>query len=357
MASKHTQAWCIDEHEYADLPDLSAKIAFLVRYAVLAPSPWNSQPWRFRLDGNRLELYEVPERFQEHRDPEGREHNIGCGAALANLLIAAKHFNLYTALQIYPSGVPEHCIATVTFTERETPTLNDMSEEERQEQSLNNRLFEAIPKRRSYRQDFLDKPVGEWLCKEMEDIAARFDVSFVPLPSYSTKLALAGLVSEGDRYLGADKDTRKEYASWIRSNENKGDGVPGYALGLSSWASMLAPATHRLFDFTDENAHKDKDLTTNSTALCAVFMGTEDNCAGWMNCGLALQHVLLLAASHGIQASFLNQIIPVPELRTRLSELLGRKDVPQTVIRLGFPPETDIKPTPRLPFEDVMIEP
>ncbi len=353
MASKPTQAWQIDPDEYDRLPDLSAKLSFLVRYAVLAPSPWNSQPWKFKVDGSRLELYEVPERQQEHRDPEGREHFVGCGAALANLVIAAEHFGLKTASHYLPPNAPPHCIGIVEFSV--LPQQNKAKHIPASEAELNERLFQAIPKRHCFRQDFLNKPIADSICQEFVDLAKSYEVNFVPISGQSTKLALAGMVSEGDRQLGADQATREEYASWIRANENTGDGVPGYALGLDKWSALLAPVTHRFFNFTDQNARSDSALTEDSWALCGVFMGEEDNSTGWMRCGVALQNVLLLAASYGIQASFLNQIIPVPELRVRLSQLLGRSDVPQTVIRLGYPPKNDIKPTPRLPLKEVLI--
>ena len=352
MATKHTQAWQIDEAEFKDLHELKEKIVFFVRYAILAPSPWNSQPWKFKVDGNRLELYADPDRKQENRDPECREQLVSCGAALANAVIAAKHFGFKCTVQYCPAGVPEDCVGIIDFAESDSEDPCAPSPEEIE---LNERLFKAIPERRSYRQDFQDRPISDDISRELQDTAAAFGVEFVPLPSYSTKLALAGLVAEGDWYLEADQATRDEYASWIRSNENKGDGVPGYALGMGKVASMLAPVTHRLFDYTAEHAHKDSKLTS-STALIGVFAVPQDDRANWVLGGAAMQHVLLHATARGIQASFLNQPIPVPELRQRLSDLLGRSDTPISIVRLGHPNEGEIKPTPRLPVEDMLID-
>ncbi|MDO5296792.1 MAG: hypothetical protein Q4F00_09190 [bacterium] len=355
MASKSTQAWSIDAEEYDRQPSLSAKIAFLVRYAVLAPSPWNSQPWKFKISDSRIELFEVPERSQAHRDPEGREDCVGCGAALANLAIAAQHFALKTSIQLIPDGAPPHCVGIMDFREPNAGDSIESDDDIHRDRNLNERLFQAIPLRHCFRQDFLNKPIAENICQEFVALAQSYGISFVPISAQSTKLALAGMVSEGDRHLGADQATREEYASWIRANENKGDGVPGYALGLDKWSAMLAPVTHRFFNFTDQNARSDSALTEDTWALCAAFMGEEDSKRGWMRCGIALQNVLLLAASYGIQASFLNQIIPIPELRSRLSQLLGRRDIPQTVIRLGYPSQDNIKPTPRLPLSEVLL--
>ena len=61
------------------------KLWFLVRYAILAPSTHNTQPWRFRIHGNVVELYADFTRALPVIDPEDRELIMSCGAALLHL--------------------------------------------------------------------------------------------------------------------------------------------------------------------------------------------------------------------------------------------------------------------------------
>jgi hypothetical protein len=76
----------------------------------------------------------------------------------------------------------------------------------------------------------------------------------------------------------------------------------------------------------------------------------------WLNTGLVLGKILLLARSENIWTSFLNQTIEVPQLRHRLGEMLNRKEkgYPQLLLRLGYGEE--VKPTPRRPIEEVIRE-
>ena len=60
----------------------------VVSAAGKAPSLFNTQPWRFRLCPDRIEVHaDLGRRLLAH-DPEDRELRIACGAALFNLRLA-----------------------------------------------------------------------------------------------------------------------------------------------------------------------------------------------------------------------------------------------------------------------------
>ena len=61
----------------------------LVRAAILAASPHNTQPWLFKITNSSIELYLDPKRNVGALDPYLREEHIGMGCALQNLLLAA----------------------------------------------------------------------------------------------------------------------------------------------------------------------------------------------------------------------------------------------------------------------------
>ncbi len=62
----------------------------LVRAAILAASPQNSQPWRFRVSPTRIELHADPLRSLGASDPFLREMHLALGCALENMLLAAR---------------------------------------------------------------------------------------------------------------------------------------------------------------------------------------------------------------------------------------------------------------------------
>ncbi len=62
----------------------------LIRYATLAASGHNTQPWRFVIGDNTLEIHPDYTRRLPAVDPQNRELWISLGCALENLLIAAR---------------------------------------------------------------------------------------------------------------------------------------------------------------------------------------------------------------------------------------------------------------------------
>jgi hypothetical protein len=61
----------------------------LVRAAILAASPHNTQPWLFKITNSSIELHIDTQRNVGALDPYLREEHIGTGCALENLMLAA----------------------------------------------------------------------------------------------------------------------------------------------------------------------------------------------------------------------------------------------------------------------------
>lgn len=74
----------------AKSPDHEPATLGLVRSAILASSPHNTQPWHFRVGASFLELYLERRRSVSGLDPYLREAHIGMGCALENLRLAAE---------------------------------------------------------------------------------------------------------------------------------------------------------------------------------------------------------------------------------------------------------------------------
>ena len=85
-------AWEISPDEFPESGTPAENLTFLLRYAVLAPSSHNSQPWLFRVRESYVDLYADRARALPVVDPEDRDLLISCGAALFELCIAMRHF-------------------------------------------------------------------------------------------------------------------------------------------------------------------------------------------------------------------------------------------------------------------------
>src|SRR5690242_3539894 len=82
-------------------PDLAERAGYLIEVAARAPSVHNTQPWRFTVTGQAVELYADTER-QLLEDPAGREMIISCGAALFGLRLAIRSLGCQPEIALMP---------------------------------------------------------------------------------------------------------------------------------------------------------------------------------------------------------------------------------------------------------------
>jgi hypothetical protein len=329
----------LDEFPLTGTSEAKARAA--LKYAILAPSSHNSQPWLFRVLHTGIELHADRSRALPVVDPQDRELVISCGAALFNLRAALRNFGCAEATLPLPDPAQPDLLARVQVKDGYDP-----SDEERA-------LFQAIGRRRTFRFPFAPKAIPETLLQMLERAARLEGATLGVLRTDVTRDAIADLVARADRIQLADRPFRRELAAWMHPNRTRSrDGMPGYALGLGEVASLTAPLAIRTFDVGRGQAAEHEALVRGSPVL-AVFTTPGDTPGDWLAAGQALARVLLRAEVEGVSASFLNQPIEVPELRRQLQVLIGEERVPQLLIRLGY--GRRVRATPRRPVADVEI--
>ena len=89
----------------------------LVRAAVLAASPHNTQPWLFRVSPAQVDLFADRERNIGTIDPLLREMSIGLGCALENLVLAAGALGHRASLTLLPQGPAATQVASLRLDE------------------------------------------------------------------------------------------------------------------------------------------------------------------------------------------------------------------------------------------------
>jgi hypothetical protein len=163
---------------------------------------------------------------------------------------------------------------------------------------------------------------------------------------------VATLVARGDRRQWIDRRFRREIASWMRRNDGPArDGLAGYVYGMSDVVARIAPALFRQLPLGLAHARHDRRLALDAPLL--VTLGTSgDTPRHWMEAGQALQLVLLVAAAHGVSASFLNQPLQVPTLRSKFRARLGLSGYPQIILRMGY--ASSAMATPRRDLSEVL---
>lgn len=297
----------------------------LLPYAALAPSKLNAQPWRFRVTRDRLEIVADRTRATPASDPYDRQLTLACGSALMNARVAARAQGRLPSWSLEPQDDPD-VVGTLRLGESRPPSAADRA------------LFEAISTRRTYRNAFQQRDVSESILEELSQ-AASAEGAWLHIARGAERDLVATLVYEGDRLLWSHPAWRRELAAWMHPRR-VGDGIP-----LPDGAVDAAVRLVRTFDMGGGEAARHEDLARCSPVIAIVGTDRED-AQSWMQAGQAIQRLLLVAQTLGVQASYLNQPVEVPAMRWRLAEEVGRKGYPHVVLRLGHPLAA-VPPSPR----------
>jgi nitroreductase len=307
--------------------------------ASLAPSVHNSQPWRFVLRPDRVELHADPDRALPATDPEQRELRLSTGAALLNLRLALHELGIRPLVSLMPQRRAPDVLAVVRFGGRVQPDAATKA------------LVAAISARRTNRAPFVETPVPPQHRHALVR-AAEAERSWLHVVSTRDETAkLKGLVRRAHGVQLADPAVQAELAASTGSRAGFRHGVPPRSAGVrpeprDEWAfrDFLPGEPH------ERHAGKDYESDPLIVIVCSFY----DDPAADLSAGQAMQRVLLTATTLGLSASFLSQPIEVPPVRDELRRTLGGTLVPQTILRLGF--GLPVPPTPRRPVEDLLLE-
>ncbi len=307
----------------------AAKLAFLLRYAVLAPSNHNTQPWRFKLREQEVELYTDRRRALPSADPLGRELTISCGAALFYLRLAIRYFGYSASITLFPSVEQPDFLARIRLGPEQAPSAADKA------------LFYAIPRRHTTRSAFgtweLPAPVQAALQEAARDEGAELRL----ISDALERQAVIDLIVAGARSQRSDPQWRDERDSWRLLQSAPPDDSPPKNMPRPS---ERGPAGGSAVEY--------ERTLAESAPVLAVLGTTADTPHDWLIAGQALAHVLLRAAADGVAAAFLNQPIQVAELRPTLRAILTQPGDPQLGLGLGYGREA--QPTPRRDVYEVL---
>jgi hypothetical protein len=317
-------AWQVDESGFPSRGSTEEKLRFAVNYAILAPSSHNTQPWRFLIQRDTVQVCADRSRALPVTDPFDRELLISCGAALFNLRAALSRFGCAYDITTFPYPSEPDVLAQL----RVQPQGHLDSEI--------GALVPAITRRVTDRHAFPMKNVAPGMLAAWRSAAGDEGVALSFVDSEQTRIEIAELVAEVDRIQFQDASFRRELAAWIHPSRSS-DGMPAYSQGMRTLLDFATPIVSlaiRTFDVGGGVAASHRRLAQGSPLL-ACFATTMDDAPAWLATGQALQRVLLVATDAGYAASYLNQLIEVPQYRSRLRQLVACETYPQILLRIG----------------------
>jgi nitroreductase len=305
--------------------------------AVLAPSLHNSQPWRFTVHADRLDVRADRSRHLTSIDPSGRELVQSVGAALFNARVSLAAHGWAVDVQRSPStGDPELLAVLRLVDGAPDPGLAV--------------LDPLVPRRRTNRRTFdatvpTDAELRSWTAAAVAEGAV-----LVPVLTGEQHRLVARLTQLADAQQRDDPAYRAELARWTDRAPAAGDGIVAAAIPhVDGTATDDVPM--RDFDTLGQGA-----LPASSgvgAERTVMVLGTRaDDEEAWLRSGEALQRVLLEITRAGWAASPVTQAVEVSLTRLELRNGLTWGTWPQTILRIGHAGPTGA--TPRRQLTDVV---
>lgn len=336
----------------------------LVRAATLASNAHNTQPWRFKIVENRIEVDADLDRHIGSFDPFRREMHLSLGCAVENLVVAARAQGMNVGVALVPGRLPPADFDAQAATVRLTSGDRTWSE-----------LFDAIPQRRTHRRAFCaNRPLPGTVLDEIRALVPEARDLRLFLFEGECKTALAGLIVEATRAILADPEMAADNARWFRFDraavERRRDGLTLDA-NTSLSPVMLALAKLLSLPSSEQAGHgwlKETEEVQVATAplLGAIAVRDLYDRPVAVEAGRVWQRIHLLLTAHGLAAQPLNQPVECVDREraqgkpTRMAEALARitgnaEWLPTFVFRAGYP-EGPAPHSPRRPVESVLAQ-
>jgi hypothetical protein len=298
---------------------LSEQADYLISMAARAPSVHNTQPWRFKVSPQAIELYADNSR-KLRADPLGREMLISCGAAVFGLRLAVRSLGYLPVVELLPEPARLRLLARVRPARAAVMTPAERA------------MLEAVPHRHTHRGPFEPGPLpGHLLAGLQHDaIAEGATLALADQHAYARLVAIA---SPASRARDRDQASRAEVRRWTRETTDPArDGVPAHA-----FAGRPADDAGRL-------RQRDFDLgrglgllsdTGPPPPVTAVLLTARDGRMDWLRAGQALYRLLLHAASQWVFAALYTQPLEGAATRNLIKTSLSLPGSPQVLLQLG----------------------
>jgi nitroreductase len=333
MSFNSTQVNIIDVLNRANASD---KLSDLVKFACIAPSSHNTQPWKFHLTNNELIIYPEFSRELHHSDPNDRFLFISLGATIKNIELASTDLGYKYELN-FNFASPKSFEAKFTFSD-----LNITNPNEQGLLSLKNRQTNRNP--------YTKQPLPTDFYSMVNNLNyPGTDLFFAKEQTEKDKIIEVTNQAVAEAY--ADKEFRKELSIWITPSLEKYElGMPGYTILVPFLFSFILPWIIKNFNVTklQQKMHKD---WINNTSACAIISG-EDNIQSWINTGRLFEEIAVIAESQNIKTAVIGATTQIGNCGKTLAEKLNIHNTPLLMFRIGYAKRVP-KASPRLQINKV----
>jgi nitroreductase len=338
----------------------------LVRAAILAASPHNTQPWLFKVTNSSIELYIDTKRNVGALDPFLREAHIGTGCALENLMLAAAAHGYQAAATLLPGKLGSIAVES----KPELLARIDLVSGEHEESDL----YDAIPRRHTNRSAYNPhKPIPPQLVDTLSRLASEEpDVRLFLFTAEADRKKIVEISSAANAEIYSDPEIQRGGDRWIRINwgevQKFRDGLSIDAFGLPPVATGVAkmmPLWLLIRAASRSGASGYSDLMLSAPLIGIIAVHDRYDREHCLRAGRIWQRAHLLATARGLAGRPCNESVEMidhekaqgkPALQAGLlAEVLGNVTwQPTFVFYMGYP-KWSAHASPRRSIESVIL--
>jgi nitroreductase len=324
----------VSEQEFPGTLPMEEQLRFLLRYAVLAPSARNAQPWQFAVEADTVLLRADPSRWQPVADPDRRELYLSLGCALENLLVAAEHFGFRHSTAYFPAPSDQRLVAGVTFSPGGIPAPEHAGV-----------TLDTLLARRTAHGPFGKRSLTVSELKALEHSARDGEIVVTFTEGPGRRRAVETLHARACETLLGRPEYRRELGELI------GQGNFGMPWPLSQ-VGRLAMSSDTIARWVERS----ELASIRSAPLLALVSSPADDRRAQVRSGQVLERVWLAATARGLGLQPASAALEIPETRAELAAAFGLPDglYPQELVRIGEPGRHAGFLTPRRSAEDAV---
>ncbi|BBH67800.1 NAD(P)H nitroreductase [Actinoplanes sp. OR16] len=325
--------------QYVTRAEARTALEAAARESLRAPSVFNTQPWRWRLIGDVLELASDPSRRLGATDAEGRLLLISCGGALHHAGVSLAAGGWRAEVRRLPDGQHPDLLARIRITGRTTPDAHAKE------------LAAAVHRRRTDRRAFDARPVDEQTLDRLRRLVEDQGAYLHVVPDDRVPELAVSVDEAADA--NVDQAHHSELTEWTHRPAWTGDGVPA----TTAVQASLRRVPVRDF-LPDGSPGMLPGAGHDEGAAYVIIFGSSDAPVDLLRGGEAMSALLLQATAEGLATAPISEAVEVAWPRRLLSRLLSGVGEPYLVVRLGYVEETDtVPPSPRrLPTDVITVE-
>jgi|GEM_PF-2393708 len=308
----------------------------LLEYAVLAPSIYNSQPWKFSVDASKgvIEVHPDTDRARPlELDPAQRDLHLALGACVENMVLAGPSMGYDIEVELFPkaSAVNQPAPAVRCFLK---PVVEVMPEP----------LFSALLIRHTHAGAYKPGTVADVHLQRLKALTPLSHQEKIHVMVEDLKRTeLAGLLHDLS-HEGAQKTAMvKEGARWIKPQSHVETGLPMAHIGLPiSVKARFAFFRHLAYEKEIKEVARQTLLRQGHgvEAPGYLLLTTENSSPlGYVKAGRYLERIMLTLNEMELAFQTLHLPIALPFCHGDLRERFGAgpSEEPVSLLRFGQP--------------------